>query len=331
MELLQIEQAASLLLQQDWILLLCHQSPDGDTIGSGYGLCQALHQLGKHAAVICTDPIPRKMGFVTKGLNPSLLFPPESAQFIVSVDIADVKLMGSALSVYQEAGKVDLAIDHHLSHKPYAKRLLLGGAAANCQIIYDLIGKMGIACTPAIASCLYLGISTDTGCFRFSNTEPRTHQIAAELMELGANWFEINWDMFEVKTQAQLTLEQEVLKTLRFYCGGKAAALVITQELLAKAGADYEDTERLVNIPRSIEGVEIGATLKERPEGGFKVSLRTGETVDASQICAVFGGGGHKRAAGCLIKQTAEETLNLLSKEFEKAFQKAFCTNSERM
>lgn len=322
MELLQIEQAASLLLQQDWILLLCHQSPDGDTIGSGYGLCQALHQLGRYAAVICTDPIPRKMDFVTKGLNPSLLFPPESARFVVSVDIADTKLMGDALSAYQEPGRVDLAIDHHPSHKPFAKRLLLRGEeAANCQIIYDLLGKMGIACTPEIAGCLYLGISTDTGCFRFSNTQPRTHQIAAELMKLGAGWFEINRDMFEIKTQAQMTLEQEALKTLRYYCHGKAASLVITQELLAKAGADYEETERLVNIPRSIEGVEIGAVLKERPEGGFKVSLRTGESVDASRICAVFGGGGHKRAAGCLIKQDAEQALGLLSQEFEKALQ----------
>ena len=319
MELLQVEQAAALLLQHDWILLLCHQSPDGDTIGSAYALCHALHQRGKRANVIYSDPIPQKMKFVLNGLDTSLLMPPGAARFVVSVDIADAKLLGDELSQYKEDGKVDLSIDHHPSHKAFAKRLLLRGEdAANCQIIYDILKKMDITFTPAIASCLYLGVSTDTGCFRFSNTQPRTHQIAAELIELGADWFQINRDMFEIKTRAEVAMEQETLQNIRYYCGGKAAALVITQELCKRVGVKVEDTEKIVNIPRSIEGVEIGATLKERPEGGFKVSLRTGESVDASEICAVFDGGGHKRAAGCLIKRPAEEALSLLEKEFER-------------
>ena len=319
MECVEVKQAAKLLLEQDWILILCHKNPDGDTIGSGFALCRALHQLGKHAAVLCGDAVPKRMAFAAAGLNDSLRFSPKQAKYVVSVDIADTSLMGMILSDYQQEGAVDLAIDHHPSHKGFARNLLLrGDEAANCQIIYELLLEMGVEITPDIASCLYLGIATDTGCFRFSNTQPRTHQLAARLMEAGADWFEINRNMFEIKTRSQLALEQKALRTLRYFCDGRAAALVITRQMLRDTGATMEETEAIVNVPKSIEGVEIGATLKELPEGGFKVSIRTGEGVDACEICSAFGGGGHKRAAGCQIMQTMDETLLRLSKKFEE-------------
>ncbi len=155
MELVDLAPAARLLLQQDWVLILCHQSPDGDTIGSGYALCHALHQLGRHAAVLCSDPVPRRMAFVTEGLSPALSLTPEEARFVVSVDIADVNLMGGKLLPYQSDGAVDLAIDHHPTHRPYAKRLLLrGDAAANCQTMFDLLEEMGVKLTFEISRCL---------------------------------------------------------------------------------------------------------------------------------------------------------------------------------
>ena len=319
MSRLTVQQTAQLLLAQQDILILAHQSPDGDAMGSGYSLCMALQHLGKRAMVLCTDPIPRRMTFVAEDLDPALtLKDPAEAKFVVAVDIADVKLMGAALEEYQQPGKVDLCIDHHPSNKEYAKDLLLcGEEAAACQILYDVILEMGCTLTSAIAQCLYLGISTDTGCFRYSNTQPRTHQIAAKLMETGIDWYQINKVMFEVKSQAQMELERKALQTLRMCCGGKAAMITITQQMMRDSGATLEDTETITAVPRNIEGVEIGATLKERPEGGFKVSVRTDETVDASEICAVFGGGGHKRAAGCMIKESMEQVMNLLEEQFE--------------
>jgi len=317
---LNIQQTAALLLAQDDILILTHQSPDGDTMGSGYALCLALQQLGKRAMVLCSDPIPRRMTFVTAHLNPELMLN-DAAQtkFVVAVDIADVKLMGAGLAAYHLKDAVDLCIDHHPSNKEYAKNLLLcGEEAAACQILYDVICAMGCTITPAIAECLYLGISTDTGCFRYSNTQPRSHQIAAKLMETGIDWYEINKQMFEIKSAAQMELERQALQTLRMCCGGKAAMISVTQQILSASGATLEDTESITSVPRNIEGVEIGATLKERPEGGFKVSVRTGENVDASEVCAVFGGGGHKRAAGCMIKEPLEQVILLLEKRFEE-------------
>ena len=319
MSRLNITQAAQLLLQQDNILILTHQSPDGDTMGSGYSLCLALQQLGKRAMVLCTDPIPKRMTFVTEGLDPALtLENPDLAEFVVAVDIADVKLMGPGLAAYQQPGAVDLCIDHHPSNKEYAKDLLLcGEEAAACQILYNVILEMGCEITKQIAQCLYLGISTDTGCFRYSNTQPGSHMIAAKLMETGINWYQINKAMFEVKSQAQMELERQALQTLRMCCGGKAAMICVTQRMLEQSGATLEDTEGITSVPRNIEGVSIGATLKERPEGGFKVSVRTDENVDASEICAAFGGGGHKRAAGCLIKEPMEQVMTLLEARFE--------------
>lgn len=319
---LNVQQTARLLLEQDDILILTHQNPDGDTMGCGYSLCLALQQLGKRAMVLCADPVPSRMAFITAHLDPALtLTDPEMAKFVMAVDVADVKLLGSALAVYQQPGMIRLCIDHHPSNREYAADLLLEGEeAAACQIIYDVILAMGCEMTPAIAECLYLGIATDTGCFRYSNTQPRSHLIAAKLMETGINWYEINKVMFEVKSHAQMELERGALQTIRFCCGGKAAMLSITQKLLAEAGATMEDTENITAIARNIEGVEIGATLKERPEGGFKVSIRTSEQVDACQICSAFGGGGHMRAAGCLIKEPLERVMELLEKRFEAVF-----------
>ena len=139
MNRLDIPQTAQLLLSQNDILILTHQSPDGDTMGSGYSLCLALQQLGKRAMVLCTDPIPKRMTFVAEHLDPALtLENPDQAKFVVAVDIADVKLMGPALAAYQLPDAVDLCIDHHPSNKEYAKNLLLcGEEAAACQILFD--------------------------------------------------------------------------------------------------------------------------------------------------------------------------------------------------
>lgn len=317
---LTVQQTAQLLLERDRILILSHQSPDGDTIGSGYALCRALHQLGKRAAVLCADAIPWRMTFVASGMKEALWLTPEQAEYVVAVDIADVKLMGSALSQYQQPGAVDLCIDHHPSNTRYARNLLLcPKEAAACQILYDVITAMGVSIDQKIAQCLYLGIATDTGCFRYSNTQSRSHEIVSKLMETGFDWYSINYRMFELKTKAQMDLERRALQTLHFCCDGKAAMIAVTQEMLSQSGATMDDVEGITATARNLEGVEIGATLKERPEGGFKISVRTSESVDASAICAVFGGGGHIRASGCLIREPLEKAIRLLEERFAAA------------
>ncbi len=299
-------EAADFLKSHDNFVILTHASPDGDTLGSGHGLVAALRNLGKNAKLICPEEIPQKFSFLKCDLDGDF-----EAQTIVAVDIADTKLLGDLEQVY--GSEVDLCIDHHGSNTHYAKLLYFEpDSAAACECVYKVIKALETEITPYIASCLYLGMSTDTGCFKFSNTTPRTLRFAAELMELGADFALINRIMFETKSRERIAMERLVLENMEFYFEGKCAVLTVTEEMINSTGCDRADLDGITAISRQVEGVVIGATIKEQPDSSFKVSLRTHEPYDASLICKTFGGGGHKRAAGCRFELPADKVKQLL-------------------
>ena len=284
--------AASFLERSDKFVILTHASPDGDTLGSAYALADALCALNKRVFVVCPDKIPEKFGYLIKEYE---AFEPET---VVAVDIADEKLMGSLYDRY--SGRAALCIDHHGSNTKYAEMLYLeADAAAACECIYNVINELGTMITPYMASCLYTGIATDTGCFKFSNTTPRSHRYAAELIEKGADYGEINRVMFEVKSRGRIAMERKVLENIEFYYGGRCAVITVTRDMIKETGCPLGDLDGVTAMSRQIEGVQIGVTIKEKPDGKYKVSLRTFEPYNAADICAVFGGGGHIRAAGC--------------------------------
>lgn len=284
--------AASFLERSDKFVILTHASPDGDTLGSAYALADALCALNKRVFVVCPDKIPEKFGYLIKEYE---AFEPET---VVAVDIADEKLLGSLYDRY--SGRVALCIDHHGSNTKYAEMLYLeADAAAACECIYNVINELGTMITPYMASCLYTGIATDTGCFKFSNTTPRSHRYAAELIEKGADYGEINRVMFEVKSRGRIAMERKVLENIEFYYGGRCAVITVTRDMIKETGCPLGDLDGVTAMSRQIEGVQIGVTIKEKPDGKYKVSLRTFEPYNAADICAVFGGGGHVRAAGC--------------------------------
>ena len=221
-----VEEAAALLRGQDQILILTHRSPDGDTLGSGFALLRALLSCGKRARLLCSDPIPAKYEYLRRGLSDADFAP----AFVVAVDIADEKLLGAPLEA-QYAGRIDLCVDHHLSNTGYAKALLLRECAATCELIEPLVRALGCRVTPAIADCIYTGLSTDTGCFRYSNVTPETFELAAEMLRAGADFDNINRVMFETKTKTYLKLEALVLASLELHFGGRCAAVTITQEM----------------------------------------------------------------------------------------------------
>lgn len=303
-ELITPEKAAALLKGADRILILTHQYPDGDTLGSGYALCRALTALGKTARVVCSDEIPEKYGYMTEGVAAPAFEP----AFICAVDVADRRLLGPALEAMAE--RTDLCIDHHGSNIHYARHLLLDASCpATAMMIYHVIRIMGAPVDQATAECIYTGIATDTGCFKYANTSPEAHRIAAELMEIGIRHEMINRVMFDIKSRARLELERLALDSIRFYFSGRCAAMLITNEMVARSGAGENDMEGLAPISRQIEGVWVGLTLRQKADGGFKVSVRTGTHADAAAICARLGGGGHNRAAGCSLSGTAEEAI----------------------
>lgn len=284
--------AASFLERSDKFVILTHASPDGDTLGSAYALADALCALNKRVFVVCPDKIPEKFGYLIKEYE---AFEPET---VVAVDIADEKLLGSLYDRY--SGRAALCIDHHGSNTKYAEMLYLeADAAAACECIYNVINELGTKITPYMASCLYTGIATDTGCFKFSNTTPRSHRYAAELIEKGADYGEINRVMFEVKSRGRIAMERKVLENIEFYYGGRCAVITVTRDMIKETGCPLGDLDGVTAMSRQIEGVQIGVTIKEKPDGKYKVSLRTFEPYNAADICAVFGGGGHVRAAGC--------------------------------
>ena len=311
-----IAEAAQLLREQDRILILCHKSPDGDTLGSGFGLLHALRSMGKQVRLDCSDPIAQRYGYLQ----------PESMEdfapaYVVAVDVADTTLLGDKLSLW--ADKVDLCIDHHGSNKDYAKNLLLeADSAAACEVVYLVIKELGVPISQQIADCIYTGIATDTGCFRYSNTTIRTHRLAAELMELGARAAKINQWMFETLGRSRLAVEQEALATLEYHFDARCALIVLDRDMIQRNGATDDELDGISAIPRQIEGVWVGVTLKQlKDRSGYKISMRSTEEADASAICARLGGGGHARAAGCSIpgsvKQAKEAILAAISAELQ--------------
>ncbi len=298
------EQTARLLMEQDRILILTHQFPDGDTLGSGFALCQALQSLGKAARVACSDPYPEKYAYMIEGI-PQPEFTPA---FICAVDVADPKLLGELQLPYE--GRIDLCIDHHTSNREYAAYLLLDGdCAATALLITDVIAALGVELTRPLATCLYTAVATDTGCFKYGNTSARAHRLAAAYMDCGIDFDRINREMFDIKSRARVELERMALETMTFYYEGRCAVMIITGDMIARSQAGENDMEGLAPMPRQIEGVWVGVTMRQRADGRYKVSVRTGTHADASAICTLLGGGGHVRAAGCTLEGTAEEAI----------------------
>ena len=302
----QYKAAAAFLRERDCFDILTHDCPDGDTLGSGFALCLALQQMGKKARVITTS-VPRDFTFLQQGIVPQQF----ETQTVVSVDVADEKLLGVNKDAY--SGRIDLCIDHHVTNKITAPlRLVDGHAAANCEILFRLFQEMGVTFTRDIANNLYTGISTDTGCFRYTNTTADTLRTAAAVMDIGCDTAYINKVMFETKSRKKIALEREVYNTMEFCCNGCCAIIAVTLETRNKVGVDDGELEGLASIPRQVEGVQIGITLREKAPGDFKISVRTDESVNAAAFCARFGGGGHAAAAGCSIKGSLEDVKNTL-------------------
>jgi len=296
-----IEKCVQSLKEHDNILILTHAHPDGDTLGAGFALCRALLKLGKKARVICADEIPSKFD----GVFESFEMPEFEEDYVVAVDVGTPNLLGDLCDKY--GSRVDLCIDHHKSNTEYAKELLLDDAAAACETIFEIIKMLGVEIDKAMADCLFTGITTDTGCFRYASTTARTFAIAAELVSLGADNGTINRVMFETKTKQYAAIERLALEGMQFFCDDRVCIITITQEMYNKTGAQEQDTEAIAPLTRQIEGVEVGLTIKEKPNGECKCSIRTFESVDASVLAASFGGGGHKQASACRFECSVEE------------------------
>lgn len=302
-----VKECAALLKEFDSYLILTHRNPDGDTLGSAFALKRALATMGKKAMVRCIDDIHPKFSYLWAELdNADIEF-----DKIIAVDVADKKLLGEEFE-RKYGDQVWLCIDHHMSNREYAENLLLEDRAAAAVVIYEVICELGVEITPEIANCIYTGLATDTGCFMFSNTTPTVHRIAAEVMEKGADYTLINRLMFETKTLSYLRLEQMAVSSIESHFDGRCAIMTITRKMFEESGSSSSECDGIAALPRKIEGVQVGVTIRERHNGSYKVSMRTVEPYDAAKICATFGGGGHNRAAGCEFDCSLSEVKEIL-------------------
>lgn len=296
-----IKEAAKQLRHHDHILILSHRAPDGDTLGCAAALAMGLASLQKQVRFACSDEVPKKFADLFSEVS---VFDPAQpnedfrAGFLVSVDIAARNLFGDALSGYPD--QVDLCIDHHQSNDGFARqRCLDATAAATGEIIYALLRELQVPIHSKIADCLYTAISTDTGCFKYPNTTSRTLRIAADLVDAGANAADINRRMFDTVSKARLALERLALERLEYHFGGRCVSMDLPRALMEETGAKGSDLDGITSLPRQIEGALLGITIRERKDGGYKLSLRGQPPVDCAAVCERFGGGGHRGAAGC--------------------------------
>ncbi|MBR5233019.1 MAG: bifunctional oligoribonuclease/PAP phosphatase NrnA [Clostridia bacterium] len=307
------EEAASLLLSLDNILIFAHENPDGDAVGSACALCHGLISLGKKAAV-WLDGIPKNDVYLTEDIMFNNSFIPEH---IVTTDTADERILGAGCG-YDKTAEVCLAIDHHFSNTLYAERTYLDpDSAAAGEVVYDLLLEMGVTITKKMAECIYIAISTDTGCFRFGNTKARTLRTAAAMLDCGIDAGEINRIQFETKTKEYVALEKMAVNSLKTYFEGKCAVMMLTLDMFKESGALECETQAISSLPRQIEGVYVGITMKEKEEGFFRISVRTNAPANAAEIASHLSGGGHPMAAGCAFVGNKDDALRAVLEHTE--------------
>lgn len=313
-EPLTVQQAAQRILEAEDILILSHKNPDGDTIGSASALYHGLTQLGRRAAVLCSDELPARYGYTGAQIFQGEFEP----QLVVAVDVASVQLFGDKREMPRYSRHVNLCIDHHAGNGGYADFTLLDPqAAATAELLYQVLREMGVTITPQIADCLYTGVATDTGCFRFASTTANTHRVAAELIEAGAQVEELNTRLFACTARERMAAERIARDHLEYHLEGRCALVYLTRDEIEASGVDPADLEDLTSLPISIEGVQVGLTLRQQPSGSYRISVRTAKGVDACAIARRLGGGGHTRAAGCELLGTLENTKRAILAEVE--------------
>ena len=306
---MELSELCERLCENKKTLIVYHVRSDADAVGSAFALRELFRVMGIPAICACSDEVPERLRFLCDGVQGSVLVDGDMGMDhdrVISVDSASPSQLGE---LYERLHKyVDIMIDHHANGTVYADNYIDAYASATGEIIYEItkrlvdMGKIP-AIPPRAINCIYAAICSDTGCFRYANTTPRTLRVAAELLEAGAEQSEINRILFESKTYKQVKAEGEAAKRLNIYNGGKIASVTFPYSSKFSLSLSDENLETIIDIPRSIGGVQVAYSVRQ-PEDKpyFRVSMRSRGEVDVAKICARFGGGGHVRAAGCSLE-----------------------------
>ena len=327
------EEFAAALVKGDNFAIFPHVDPDGDALGASVALALALSSIGKNVKILIDEAEDGGLD-----IKEELLFIDGEKQFFtVDSSFVDEKTYGVMMDcgeisrisgrsnrdqVFKKCNKT-FCLDHHASSTPLADfNVIIPETAATCQLVWQLfktLKKYGLIVEKAMAEAVYVGILTDTGGFRYSNTSAETHIIASEIFALGADHYAISKQVFESNPLRSMKLKFAAMGVADFLCGNRVAITYVDSKMLKSTGATLKDSDGIVEELRNIDSVEVACLCKEQTDGSVKVSMRSKTSVDVSKIGMKFSGGGHKRAAGCTIQKPIAEAVKLMKSELKAA------------
>lgn len=304
------------ILRANSIVILTHESPDGDAVGSSLAMYNSLKQLSKNVDIVIPEYsktfefLPNSNKILKEGSI-------DGYDLAIALDCADIKRLNGFANYFEDA-HVTINIDHHESNKMFADYNFVNPVApACCQILIQVLEFLGVNINVDIGTCLLTGIITDTGGFKYPGTSTETFEFTSWLLSIGVNVSDIYRRVLEIKTKANFYLTKRAIERLEFLEDGKIAFTYITKKDEEELNTNPGDHEGLVEIGRAIEGVEVSILLREA-DGFFKASLRSTSKVNVSDVCMMFNGGGHMRAAGCSIHAELEEAKQRIINEVKK-------------
>ena len=326
-----IDDVCDFLVQKKNTLIIFHVRPDADAIGASFALKLILEKMGSKVYCTCESEIPSRLAFLTEKHQRSARFENMDSSFeferVITVDTASPAQLGNLQKLFEN--KIDLMIDHHENGTKYADYYIRSDFAASGEIVYEiaqrLIKRGELEAIPRDAyDLIYAALSSDTGCFKYSNVSAHTHLCAAELIKVGVDTAEINHRLFDCKSEKMLAAEAAGFQNIKFFNNRKIAAVLFPYDLKKELELEDEHLETLVDVARAVDGVKIAMSIRQSTAyRSFRISLRSSCSFDVSVIAKHFGGGGHTKAAACTIEaDSIEFATRLVVDEIMKLWNK---------
>ena len=299
------------------IVIVTHETPDGDAMGSSLGMSLALKQIGKDVDVIIPD-YSKVFDFMPDVQNIKKESEIKEYDLAIALDSSDLKRVAGM--EYFENAKVNIAIDHHAKNQMFGDYNFVNPSAPACaEIVAGLLDFLGVELSKEIGECLLTGIITDTGGFQYAGVTDATFELAAELLRKGINVSELYRRVLKIKTKPSFKLMKLAISRMEMFEDEKIAFTYLNDEDEKNVNAEIGDHEGIVDIGRDIEGVQVSIFIREREDlKGYKVSLRSNGDINVADLCFLLGGGGHKNAAGCTILGDIETVKNKILTEVRK-------------
>ncbi|MBT0665784.1 bifunctional oligoribonuclease/PAP phosphatase NrnA [Geobacter pelophilus] len=313
-----IQKINEIIAKSSSFLITTHESPDGDAVGSSLALASYLRSIGKDVTIHFCDPVPELYTFLPLADTVLQTIPDKTYDICFVLDVGEFRRAGKAVASCQSITAF-INIDHHLSCDEFGIiNLIDSTASATGALIHRIIKSANHPISFDIAQCIYTAVITDTGSFRYSNSNPEAFAIAGEMIACGVNAWDIAEKLYESQPRQRLELLAQVLPTLTFTPKGDVASVTVTLDMYEKTGTGPELTDGFINYPRSIRGVEVALLFRELKPGSWKIGFRSKGKVDVASLSAAFGGGGHHNAAGCNMDGTFDEVRARLFSHLEK-------------